>query len=56
MPGDKIYDFEGLKAFIRNTGQEIDPYRGERQRLLPQMHNLSENYCARLADWLQITP
>ena len=56
MPGDKIYDFEGLKAFIRNTGQGMDPYCEERRRLLPKMHNVSENYCARLADWLQITP
>ena len=54
MPGEKIYNFAQLKEFLAHVEQEIDPFAGSRQELLPQMHNRTQNYCRRLLEFLEI--
>lgn len=55
MPGEKIYDFSGLQAFLTHVGEGRDLYAEERKRVLPQMHSRSGNYRARLTEYFGIT-
>lgn len=54
MPGEKIYDYQGLEAFLGHVAQKEDQYKKEREALMPVMHNPAENYCERLAGWLKL--
>lgn len=52
MPGEKIYDFSQLKAFLTHVGEGEDLFAEERHRVLPEMHNCTDNYRKRLAEQL----
>lgn len=54
MPGEKIYNFTELQGFFEHVGDGKDLFAEERQRLLPVMHNPTENYSARLAETLHL--
>ncbi len=54
MPGEKIYDYQGVEAFLEHVAKGQDLYRKERENLMPVMHNLTENYCERLAKQLHL--
>lgn len=54
MPGEKIYDFYGLKEFIDHVAENTDFYKQERQMLLPVMHNQTENYCKRITNFFRL--
>ena len=54
MPGEKIYDYQGVEAFLEHVAKGRDLYRKERENLMPVMHNLTENYCERLAKQLHL--
>lgn len=54
MPGEKIYNFDELKEFLEHVGNGTDLFAQERKRLLPEMHNQTEHYCARIAEYLNI--
>lgn len=55
MPGEKIYDFQGIKQFIGNIVTGTDLFQKERSVLIEQMHNKTENYSARIIEFLKIT-
>ena len=54
MPGEKIYDYPGIEAFLEHVAAGEDLYQEEREKLMPVMHNPAENYCSRLAAKLSI--
>lgn len=54
MPGEKIYNFSDLTIFIQNISNGIDLYSENRKKLLPIMHNQTENYCERIANYFKL--
>lgn len=54
MPGEKIYDYQGVESFLEHVSKGEDLYQKEREALMPVMHNPAENYCERLAAWLKL--
>lgn len=54
MPGEKIYNVCDIRKFMKHLTDGTDSYRQERAKNLKQMHNKTENYCKRLADYLQL--
>ena len=54
MPGEKIYNAGDMINYLRNLSDGTDDFRQERARMLLKMHNKTENYCKRLADYLQL--
>lgn len=54
MPGEKIYNAGDMMNYLRNLSDGTDDFRQERARMLLKMHNKTENYCKRLADYLQL--
>ena len=54
MPGEKIYDYQGVESFLEHVSRGEDLYQKEREALMPVMHNPAENYCERLAAWLKL--
>lgn len=50
MPGAKIYCLDDFKEFLMKVSHNEDIWHGERQKLLPQMHNITENYRKRIID------
>lgn len=56
MPGEKLYDLQGIKGFLRNVSEGKDICREERLSLLPVMHSMpvKESYCRELAEYLKL--
>ena len=56
MPGEKVYDLNGLEEFAVHVSEGKDIYMQERRRLLPVMHQMPvrENYSRVLADYLEL--
>lgn len=56
MPGEKLYDLQGIKGFLQNVSEGKDVCRGERRSLLPVMHSMpvKESYCRELAKYLKL--
>lgn len=50
MPGEKLYTLCNIKMFLEHVSLGKDLWKEERKRLLPQMHNVTENYCERIVD------
>ena len=51
---EKIYNACDIRKFMKHLTDGTDSYRQERAKNLKQMHNKTENYCKRLADYLQL--
>lgn len=56
MPGEKVFTFRQLLEFFTHVKEGQDLFREERRRLLPVMHNQSERYCRRLAEYFLEEP
>lgn len=56
MPGEKIYDFNGVRDFLRHVSSGMDLFKADRERLMPQMHIKRECYCKDITEYLGITP
>lgn len=56
MPGEQIYDLQGIERFIEQIFLGSDPFQARRRKLLPLMHTMpvKENYCAQLAQFLKL--
>ena len=54
MPGEKIYNACDIRRFLEHLTDGTDNYMQERAQSLKKMHNKTENYCKRLADYLQL--
>ena len=54
MPGEKVYDYQGIEAFLEHVAAGEDLYKEEREKLMPVMHNPAKNYCRRLQEWLKL--
>lgn len=57
MPGEKLYDLQGIRGFLQNISEGKDIYREERRSLLPVMHSMpvKESYSRELANYLNLT-
>ena len=54
MPGEKIYNFHDLQKFFCNVSHGVDTCKKERQEAITVMHNRTENYCARIAEYFHL--
>lgn len=54
MPGEKIYDVSDLKKFLKHISNGTDPCQKERKKMLLKMHDQTENYCQRLAQYFKL--
>ena len=54
MPGEKIYNADDILKYLEHLSDGTDIYRQERAQMILQMHNKTEKYCKRLADYLQL--
>lgn len=52
MPGHHLYSLEDIFAFIDDIISDTDRYINTRKELMPQIHNLCDNYCERI--WKKI--
>ena len=52
MPGEKIYNAEDMIKYLKHLSEGTDTYMQERAQMLLQMHNKTESYCKRLAEYL----
>ena len=48
MPGHHLYSFDDMLTFLQDVADGKDPYRSDRQRLMPEVHNPCDNYCERI--------
>ena len=51
-PGEKIYNAEDMIKYLKHLSEGTDTYMQERAQMLLQMHNKTESYCKRLAEYL----
>ena len=54
MPGEKVYDFGQLLAFLTHVREGKDLFSKERKQLLPVMHDPCKDYRGKLLDFLNI--
>lgn len=54
MPGEKIRDLDALEAFLAHTADGLDLFAGQRRQLMPELHNRTDSYCARILNDLSI--
>ena len=52
MPGHHLYRYEDLLMFLKDIGENRDPYRNERKGIFDEVHNPAEGYCDRI--WKKI--
>lgn len=52
MPGAKLYCLADMEEFLRQISDGRDLWKEERHKLLPQMHNTTENYRKRITDMI----
>lgn len=50
MPGEKIYNSEDIKKFLKHVSSNEDVWKKAREDLLPEMHNVTPDYCKRIAE------
>lgn len=48
MPGYHIYNFNDMKNFIEDIGNNVDNYKSDRQVIMNEVHNPCKNYCERI--------
>lgn len=54
MPGEKIYGIQELKSFLEHVRSGEDPYAKARQEVLPEMHERTDHYCRKIAEYFHI--
>lgn len=55
MPGDHIYDADGLRSFVDDVATDIDRHREERERLKPKVLGPADNHaCERIVEYLRL--
>ena len=50
MPGHHLYGLTDMLTFLGDVSSADDPYKDVRARIMPQVHNPCDNYCARIWD------
>ena len=54
MPGSHIYNMDEFEQFLLDVKNEKDSYIEERAKVRVQTHNVCENYCQRVLDYLKL--
>lgn len=54
MPGEHMYTRDDLEKYLRDVSAGIDLYREQRENILPETHNKTEDYCKRILDEFEI--
>ena len=52
MPGHHLYKYEDLIKYFEDIFQGRDDYRQAREKLMPEVHNVTDNYCRRAWDMI----
>lgn len=55
MPGAHMYDMEAFKQFLLDVKDGRDAYKEQRAQVRAKTHNVQENYCQSVLDYLNIT-
>ena len=45
MPGHHLYTIHDMQVFIEDVSKGNDPYKADRDAVMPQVHNRCDNYC-----------
>lgn len=53
MPGHHIYNFEDMKKYIEDIGNDKDLYKEDRQAIMNEVHNPCDNYCERIVNKIE---
>lgn len=53
MPGHHIYNFEDMKKYIEDIGNDKDLCKEDRQAIMNEVHNPCDNYCERIVDKIE---
>lgn len=53
MPGHHLYEFIHFKEFLKDVSAGRDQYGKQREKIMPEVHNTCENYCARVWENVQ---
>ena len=53
MPGHHIYNFEDMKKYIEDIGNDKDLYKQDRQAIMNEVHNPCDNYCERIVNKIE---
>lgn len=48
MPGHHIYNFSDLIDYLKSVAEGQDAYKGDRDRIMSDVHNRCDNYCERI--------
>ena len=54
MPGEHIFDYEGLESFVSDLKNGIDKYSDDRKRVKSATNNESCDFCKRVLEKLKI--
>ena len=54
MPGSHIYNMDEFEQFLLDVKNGKDSYIEERAKVRVQTHNVCENYCQRVLDYLKL--
>lgn len=55
MPGKHMYQLDDLEAFIKEIAADQDDFAKAREKMLPEAHNITDNYCHRILEHFGIT-
>lgn len=53
MAGHHLYNYEDLLAFLEAVSSDVDRYIYERKKLMPEVHNVCDNYCERIIKFVE---
>lgn len=53
MPGHHIYNFNDIKKYIEDVGNDKDLYKEDRQAIMNEVHNPCDNYCERIVNKIE---
>lgn len=46
MPGHHLYCLDDMRVFLDDVAHDVDRYAAERAAIMPEVHTLSDQYCA----------
>ena len=54
MPGSHIYNLQDLYQFLGNISKKADNHSLERKKINDIMHNETDHYCKRIAEYFNL--
>lgn len=52
MPGQHIYNYDDMKSYIIDIGNNQDKYKKNRKEIIDEVHNKCNDYCQRIIEFI----